>query len=229
LRKDENDLNGEEDVKSVSAIFDQKMKWSVRTWMEADNPSFGRESILNFFTKSRWCPDSRWAGHGSAIPILVRSMSCHQWDDLVTGMGLVTGNEGRSPRKSFHGSGPEGRIVSKEFTKRRRNALSLWADGAQQHAKNSLRQWPINHQRHKHKAIGIMIARWIAYPDRAMQSYHTGSRETLRNSWTEWSFLSEYDEEMSTQYRVIHRKNLFTYTSWFNVTIFPEFLSWYKK
>jgi hypothetical protein len=26
LRKDENDLNGEEDVKSVSAIFDQKMK-----------------------------------------------------------------------------------------------------------------------------------------------------------------------------------------------------------
>jgi hypothetical protein len=43
-------------------------------------------------------------------------------------MDLLTDDENRSPRQLFHGSGPGRRIVSKEFAKRRRNALSLWED-----------------------------------------------------------------------------------------------------
>jgi hypothetical protein len=39
----------------------------------------------------------------------------------------------------------------------------------QPHAKGGSRKWPINHQRHQHKAMAVMIARWIADLDQAMQ------------------------------------------------------------
>jgi hypothetical protein len=61
------------------------------------------------------------------------------------------------------------KIVPKESAKRRRNLLSLWAEKVHPHAKSDSTKWPTNHQRHKHKAMAVVIARGIADPDQAMQ------------------------------------------------------------
>jgi hypothetical protein len=53
-----------------------------------------------------------------------------------------------------------------------------WASGrieVQPHAKSGSKKGSINHQRHKHKATKVIIARWIAYSDRARRPYQPGS------------------------------------------------------
>jgi hypothetical protein len=100
-----------------------------------------------------------------------------------------------------------------------------WVSGrieVQPHAKSGSRKWPINHQRHQHKAMAMMTARWIADPDRAMQTPKRAEGRSSETYELHDLFWVNPMRKCSTKYRLSHRTNYFTCPSWLQVTIFPK-------